>query len=637
MFVDPSLCVCKCVPWFLCPLCSLCYLCCLCGCESVDAMLKSKRSGKFSPDGLYLATTAQVATKHTMSLGSTVLGFDIFELWVELEGTNQLHCVYVQVSEERMADFPDVISGFYPDQKAEHKLSPSLIQSAKESPTKVHWKRFTGGHTDDEITGEGENTLANKRWSPLHPDLRAPCLTEMAYIVEMPGSDEELFLVGFSLDIISCKPSKMKFLAALGYTIYIAACGFDADDSTHDMQGYSQILQELDGKLDGIPKVVSNGDLPRFSNAFFDIVPNDSTIGEITTKSILKRGSRRTFSSHGGGSKHSATSDGSYTHSMWDPIHAFSYPIASLPCTCTASDDLSLELFSDVKHIANGSNSNVFLATFNSERVIIKMIKEGVHSDRVAVHEFDIEHSVLSRLDHPNIIKLKGAGRSPRRFIVLEYIEGGSLNEKLQQNSTKSGLAQRLFRRPAFMYMSLLMMTREMADAFRYLHAGVGEDVTIIHRDLKPDNVGFNADGSLKLFDFGLCTCVRKRQRSDEYYEMTGNTGSLRYMAPEVALKKPYGEKVDVYSFGILVWQMAKDKQPFQGFNKESFMKDVVAGGQRPKVDKSWPKDFSALLQSCWHADATQRPSFAKIYDEVDNFIDAENKKGSMWSVSLRK
>ena len=69
----------------------------------------------------------------------------------------------------------------------------------------------------------------------------------------------------------------------------------------------------------------------------------------------------------------------------------------------------------------------------------------------------------------------------------------------------------------------------------------------------------------LKLFDFGLCTCVKKHDDDTQTYEMTGNTGSLRYMAPEVALKQPYNEKADVYSFGIMVWQMARDRIPYKG------------------------------------------------------------------------
>ena len=79
-----------------------------------------------------------------------------------------------------------------------------------------------------------------------------------------------------------------------------------------------------------------------------------------------------------------------------------------------------------------------------------------------------------------------------------------------------------------------------------YLHSRCHPGASIIHRDLKPDNVGFSADGTLKLFDLGLCTCVRTIV-DDQPYAMTGCTGSLRYMAPEVTLRLPYTEKVDVY------------------------------------------------------------------------------------------
>jgi serine/threonine protein kinase len=134
---------------------------------------------------------------------------------------------------------------------------------------------------------------------------------------------------------------------------------------------------------------------------------------------------------------------------------------------------------------------------------------------------------------------------------------------------------------------------------------------------LKPDNVGFTADGTLKLFDFGLVTCVRARESPSDAYHMTGNTGSLRYMAPEVALREPYSEKVDVYSFGIMLWQMAKDSIPFTGLNKTEFMQEVVRGDVRPKPDRAWPAEFSDLLTSCWHRNPERRPSFAVVLAEL--------------------
>ena len=181
----------------------------------------------------------------------------------------------------------------------------------------------------------------------------------------------------------------------------------------------------------------------------------------------------------------------------------------------------------------------------------------------------EAEHGLLCRVSHPNIIRLLGAGTLPRRFLVLEYLDGGSLYTILAKNdataSTSLLSASRFFRRPTFTYVMLLIKAKDIAEALHYLHFGCHPQATIIHRDLKPDNIGFNSAGVLKLFDFGLCTCVHRRRVSTESYQLTGNTGSLRYMAPEVAKKESYSEKVDVYSFGVLVWQMAKDRVPFKG------------------------------------------------------------------------
>jgi serine/threonine protein kinase len=92
-------------------------------------------------------------------------------------------------------------------------------------------------------------------------------------------------------------------------------------------------------------------------------------------------------------------------------------------------------------------------------------------------------------------------------------------------------------------------------------------------------------------------------------------------MAPEVALRKPYNEKVDVYSFGIMVWQMATDKVPFKGYNRDQFIKEVVVGKLRPKLDSSWPVGFSNLLNACWHNDPNARPSFTEVVMDLNSLI----------------
>jgi Protein tyrosine and serine/threonine kinase len=181
----------------------------------------------------------------------------------------------------------------------------------------------------------------------------------------------------------------------------------------------------------------------------------------------------------------------------WDPVDEFSYPVAEIPISSLVPDNLLLEHFDDVQHIADGSNANIFLAKLNGERVIIKMIKADVQTDPVAVHEFDVEHGMLSRISHPNIIKLLGAGRSPRRFVVLEWLGGGSLNTILSQNQTKPGLAQKLFRRPTFTYANLLSKARDMAEALDFLHSRCHPGATVIHR-------GGRQNSTLRIFPYPL-------------------------------------------------------------------------------------------------------------------------------------
>jgi len=89
-------------------------------------------------------------------------------------------------------------------------------------------------------------------------------------------------------------------------------------------------------------------------------------------------------------------------------------------------------------------------------------------------------------------------------------------------------------------------------------------------------------------------------------------------MAPEVALYECYNEKVDVYSFAMIVWQMAANKVPFEGFGKEEFIQEVVVDHLRPPMSRSWPPLFCHLLDSCWRRSPEERPSFESILLTID-------------------
>mmetsp|Transcript_25959 Transcript_25959/g.37209 ORF Transcript_25959/g.37209 Transcript_25959/m.37209 type:complete len:363 (+) Transcript_25959:703-1791(+) len=313
-----------------------------------------------------------------------------------------------------------------------------------------------------------------------------------------------------------------------------------------------------------------------------------------------------------------------YCVPTWDPNYSFSFPVSKFLVVNSFSNDLTQGDFQSIQNFAEGSNSDIFLATYNSNQVIVKMLKKRLCKSRVALQELHLEHGMLARLSHPNVVKILGAGDTPQKFIVLEYLGGGTLQQLLSDRKSPSILNfSPIFKKKYVIPLDrCLIMARDIATALKYLHEDCCEGATIIHRDLKPENIGFTSDMQLKLFDFGLMTCVKKRSHANEVYEMTGNTGSLRYMAPEVALKRAYNEKVDVHSFGMILWEMLTGKLPYKGVSKAEFMSTVVGSGYRPKVSKDLPVAVASLLKACWEVDAMKRPSSAEIIAVLSGVID---------------
>lgn len=298
----------------------------------------------------------------------------------------------------------------------------------------------------------------------------------------------------------------------------------------------------------------------------------------------------------------------------------FRVHVDRLPQVSSVPTDLPWSTFHGIEHRIDSSSCHIYTAYWGERQVILKLIKADRITSPVAVAEFETEASVLSRLRHPHIVRFLGSGHQPRRFLVLELLDGGSLSHALGVRVDKDQRSWRKY----FSFLDALRLARAMADGLDYLHSRWHESVSVVHRDLKPDNIGFTSDGNIKIFDFGLCSVIRRKGSSSDTYEMTGNTGTLRYMAPEVALAKSYNQSVDTYSFGIIMWQIVKGKVPFSGLGRRTYMENVVVGGDRPRLDRIWPKAFSRLLQRCWQEDYTQRPSFGEIMSELDALILAE-------------
>mmetsp|Transcript_30049 Transcript_30049/g.28719 ORF Transcript_30049/g.28719 Transcript_30049/m.28719 type:complete len:718 (+) Transcript_30049:221-2374(+) len=306
---------------------------------------------------------------------------------------------------------------------------------------------------------------------------------------------------------------------------------------------------------------------------------------------------------------------------------SYHFSIDNLPTMRIIDFNVSLDEISGMAFLTEGSNSHIFKATWKNQSVIVKMLQAKKVHDPMARKEFEVEKEILSKINHPHIIEILGAGMVPRPFIILERLTDISQLLDLDPSRKPS-----LFRRQAVTYSELLEMARGLTDALNYLHSELHPDAMIIHRDLKPDNLGLSEKGMIKLYDFGLIRCVKKKSVETEVYEMTGHTGSIRYMAPEVVLNMPYSEKADVYSFAILIWTIARNKVPFRDLDRAAHKSRVALNNVRPKLQKGWPEDFSKILEACWSPDMKDRPTFKEVTSRLQNMIRSDNssKKFSM-------
>jgi serine/threonine protein kinase len=128
---------------------------------------------------------------------------------------------------------------------------------------------------------------------------------------------------------------------------------------------------------------------------------------------------------------------------------------------------------------------------------------------------------------------------------------------------------------------------------------------------------------------------LKESERSaDGLYNMTGFTGAVRYMAPEVGLGKPYNKKADVYSWSMLMWYMLALEPPFGLYSEKMLAERVFKRNYRPKVFSRWPAAVSKIMQQAWHEDIAERPSFQEISRVLKQEVCASNSKLSATAVS---
>jgi serine/threonine protein kinase len=147
----------------------------------------------------------------------------------------------------------------------------------------------------------------------------------------------------------------------------------------------------------------------------------------------------------------------------------------------------------------------------------------------------------------------------------------------------------------------------------------------ILHRDLKPANLLLDFKDTLKISDFGLAKLRPKAKVGDvtgeletDKFIMTGETGSYRFMAPEVFRHESYNETVDVYSFAMILYNLIQGHPPWPVLNGVKACSLAAIDGERPAIPRDVDNDLATLMRQCWHDKPSNRLSFEQILDALN-------------------
>eukprot|EP00727_Mastigamoeba_balamuthi_P007171 m51a1_g3074 putative protein kinase (587) ;mRNA; f:32885-35224 len=243
-----------------------------------------------------------------------------------------------------------------------------------------------------------------------------------------------------------------------------------------------------------------------------------------------------------------------------------------------------------------GEGTFVYRAKWRGTPVAVKVLKSNVTSD--VLRDFRSEVGLMGRMRHPNVVLFLGAStHSTRHTIVSEFLEGGSLHELLHEKGRRLDMRM------------TLRLAKQASFGLNYLHLG-----GIVHRDLKSANMLLSDNGPspvVKLCDFGL-SCVRPSG------SLTEQVGSPLWMAPELLLKKPYNDKVDIFALSICIWEMLSGALPYPGFKFQDLVMKVAGQGVRPPIPTSAPKALGHLMRCCWDSDPSRRPNCAQVIAQLD-------------------
>lgn len=249
--------------------------------------------------------------------------------------------------------------------------------------------------------------------------------------------------------------------------------------------------------------------------------------------------------------------------------------------------------------LGHGCFGEVWAATFNNtKKVAVKSMKEGT----MDADKFLEEANVMKRLRHPHILQLQAiCSREEPIWIITELMVNGSLQDYLHKKGTtlvKENGSQTI----------LINMAAQCADGMAYLEAQ-----SFIHRDLAARNVLVGEANLCKIADFGL-------SREDIYQADVKTKFPIKWTAPEAAFYQQYSIKSDVWSFGILMYEIITlGKVPYPGMRGQEVLEQLEKGYRMPQPPEA-PDGYYSIMRDCWKNEKTERPSFETLKWQLDDF-----------------
>lgn len=240
-----------------------------------------------------------------------------------------------------------------------------------------------------------------------------------------------------------------------------------------------------------------------------------------------------------------------------------------------------------------GFFGEVFRGIWNGTDVAIKVfLEQDLTSENM--EDFCNEIAILSRLRHPNVILFLGAcTKPPRLSMVTEYMEMGSLYYLIHLSGQKKKLSWR--RR--------LKMLRDICRGLMCIHR-----MKIVHRDLKSANCLVNKHWTVKICDFGL-----SRIMTDSPVGDTSSAGTPEWMAPELIRNESFSEKCDIFSLGVIMWELCTLSRPWEGVPPERVVYAVANEGSRLEIPEG---PLGRLITDCW-AEPHERPNCEEILSRL--------------------